>query len=653
MKRKIIHLSDEELRAALNNYVEDSGLKYAAMIDGEWGSGKTHFIKEYCAQKNGKLDNGKIKAIYISLYSLSSVNELRQGIYGAVAKQYVVGKKLVSDTIANLFSKTSKKLLDKSLVDMLFYGNELADYIFVLDDLERSSISINEVLGFINNLTETIGAKVIVVANEKEINFVDIHQNQELKYLVAALPNLSYRISQGNPSVLTLENRQKEPDSNKKILIEDTGNALSEKAERIFSDRKIYKLMREKTIGCIFYYLPSLEKTVSDIIADTLYELDEPRRGMVEKQSLAIMGSERYNNIRALKKALEFIRPFIKFYEEKRPEISSSSIIVEAVCKAAIHISIDHSKGILSNTWRDGLEYQQGHTLLWLTSSYTTFKFIEDFFLFGVFDEQRMLEVTDAFRESRMDLGENDPYTILSNESYTLPDPVISGMLGALHEELTQQKYPLGLLKSVLSTCCFFENIGFRKEAHVNENLLLAKSQIINSKEDISRYTFSGSSSISLEDNARKRFEHCENEMEAALKEQQQKLKERVLLGSFDSGTWGSQLTSLYFESFDGKAPDAEFLELISKLDLITLINVGTTKQFTVFNKLIYRCTSEDRGRLVTEAGKKAIEGITRILEGAELNERMKEYNKMYLLKSLAETVQKFDKELARGKADI
>ena len=51
------------------DYLENKNINYAIMIDGEWGSCKTYFIKNKVV---GKYEN----ALYVSLYGISSVDKL-------------------------------------------------------------------------------------------------------------------------------------------------------------------------------------------------------------------------------------------------------------------------------------------------------------------------------------------------------------------------------------------------------------------------------------------------------------------------------------------------------------------------------------------------------------------------------------------------
>lgn len=63
---------------------------YAVMIDGEWGCGKTHFIKECLCSELEKHEKEKAKnqkgykqkgIIYLSLYGVKSLEEVSKQIF--------------------------------------------------------------------------------------------------------------------------------------------------------------------------------------------------------------------------------------------------------------------------------------------------------------------------------------------------------------------------------------------------------------------------------------------------------------------------------------------------------------------------------------------------------------------------------------------
>lgn len=188
--------------AALKVYIEEKNSQYAIMIDGSWGCGKTYFVKNILKDKLG----GKVDIIYISLFNINTIEDLRASIdlnllniyatkksQAKAHKDYKIHKKdtFIYDStckamsIKNLISTALKgvsiassgnplmQLLPLSLDRMLNNSMEIdgilsnfSDVLLIFDDFERSHISKRELLGFFDNLTEHKNAKVLVVCNE-------------------------------------------------------------------------------------------------------------------------------------------------------------------------------------------------------------------------------------------------------------------------------------------------------------------------------------------------------------------------------------------------------------------------------------------------------------------------------------------------------
>jgi hypothetical protein len=49
----------DELKSVIEEYLRDSKAEYAVMIDGDWGSGKTYFLKHSLMTIIDSIDNGK------------------------------------------------------------------------------------------------------------------------------------------------------------------------------------------------------------------------------------------------------------------------------------------------------------------------------------------------------------------------------------------------------------------------------------------------------------------------------------------------------------------------------------------------------------------------------------------------------------------
>ena len=74
-----IKMTSEEIVDAVINYVCDENAKYAILIDGAWGSGKTYLYENYLVDA---IDSAEVRKkerkqnVYISLYGISSIDLL-------------------------------------------------------------------------------------------------------------------------------------------------------------------------------------------------------------------------------------------------------------------------------------------------------------------------------------------------------------------------------------------------------------------------------------------------------------------------------------------------------------------------------------------------------------------------------------------------
>lgn len=62
----------------IKKYLATEFTTYALLLDGEWGSGKTHFISNTLAEA---LSNTKFSIRYISLNGVSDLNEVKKKIF--------------------------------------------------------------------------------------------------------------------------------------------------------------------------------------------------------------------------------------------------------------------------------------------------------------------------------------------------------------------------------------------------------------------------------------------------------------------------------------------------------------------------------------------------------------------------------------------
>ena len=184
--------SNEHIHEFLEYYCDlPQSPEYAVMIKGEWGSGKTWFIRDYLKSKypsNGERFEKK-PYMYISLYGIRSFSEIGDEMFSQAHPLLsskgarIAGKVLKSIAKSALKFEIKDEKATSGSAEVNVDLNELignlstnTNMILVFDDIERCSIPINELLGYINQFVEHDGIKAILVANENEI-FVQDSRN--------------------------------------------------------------------------------------------------------------------------------------------------------------------------------------------------------------------------------------------------------------------------------------------------------------------------------------------------------------------------------------------------------------------------------------------------------------------------------------------
>lgn len=183
-----MNLTEQRLLNYVQNY---NASELALMINGVWGSGKTHFIQNVFPEK--VKDLGK-ELIYVSLNGVKSVEEVYTSI--CIEKYTIlknvseskVGRVSVSlvKTALGLFGKNNEKLqFNLSDIQSVSLNGliDLKDTVLVLDDFERLSPNAEfvEILGSVStNIISSSGVKVIYLCDETKIS-KDINKYNEVK----------------------------------------------------------------------------------------------------------------------------------------------------------------------------------------------------------------------------------------------------------------------------------------------------------------------------------------------------------------------------------------------------------------------------------------------------------------------------------------
>lgn len=182
---RTISLSNDHIKAYLDYYVALPGAPgYAVLINGTWGIGKTHVIGKLVEQ----LRSDKKAVNWVSLYGVQSADEIDLRLIATWTAQKVEqGESSPIEKIPilrKLFPKPQGKVMRGGgrlaaaavkyfNLGELLQASGLSSWgnpdLIVFDDLERGAMSAHELLGYINQFVEQEGRKVVIIANETEI----------------------------------------------------------------------------------------------------------------------------------------------------------------------------------------------------------------------------------------------------------------------------------------------------------------------------------------------------------------------------------------------------------------------------------------------------------------------------------------------------
>ncbi|WP_273912874.1 P-loop NTPase fold protein [Pseudomonas fontis] len=169
---------NQNIETNLKLYLAREKSDQAILLTGGWGCGKTHFIDNFIKRQSSE----KLKLIKVSLFGLSTLSEIEDRMLGAFhpvmdskALKLLGGsvKKVAALVKLDVLGDSSPDVSLSASADKLNIFNLLisgrTDFALILDDLERTEIDIQKLLGYINHIVETCKIKTILIANEVEL----------------------------------------------------------------------------------------------------------------------------------------------------------------------------------------------------------------------------------------------------------------------------------------------------------------------------------------------------------------------------------------------------------------------------------------------------------------------------------------------------
>ena len=213
---------------------------FAVLLQGKWGCGKTWFIKQFI-EKYPKSDE-QTKFIYITLYGVTSVSEIEDQIFQQLHPILSSKAMALSGKILKGIARASLKIdfdgdnkSDGSLnaqlpeINLPDYLRNTSKSILVIDDLERCVIPLNALLGYINSFVEHQDLKVIIIANEEELECVesDIESKNKLyRKIKEKLIGKTFQVEHDIEQAYVYFVSQVEQDNAKKFLTDNKGKII-------------------------------------------------------------------------------------------------------------------------------------------------------------------------------------------------------------------------------------------------------------------------------------------------------------------------------------------------------------------------------------------------------------------------------------------
>lgn len=569
----MIYLNNEELLENIEDYI-DRDSKYAILIDGEWGCGKTNFIENKLLPK---LKDLKKSHVYTTLYGITQKKEIDQKIVeqrleecskiGGILKFAYKNTYAISELIKLNFKDEAIKELfkDDSIKNVIDKFSVADGTILIFDDLERCTLSFNELLGYINDYVEHKNCKVIIVANQKEIAKSKRLENMELKYLVAKPVNCIYNSkNEKNPEISKYD--------------------LDNKVKEIFEDDLEYKQIREKVIGRTFYYKPNLKEILKEIVCSSKIE-DTNKEFILEnsKDIIRILEYYRHSNIRTLKFSIELMEKIFSVLDKMN--IKEEQKIIFQDCKYnillyTIYASILEKIGLKRKKWNFNLEY----TLFTILKKENVmgFKFIDEFIDTGVIDENKTIEIISVFLKE-MELKEIDLENPLNKLviMWELDDDEVLKELNRLVEYLKNKKYEVAIYPKIIEILVKVKYIGF-KDKIIEDIIAQLEKNIKSEKNNVSFNEFGIGFDTDEEIKEYKEIiNHLKNIAHISYTEQKEEIIDKIS----SEKDWGVNISQYYLENKEDRYFDQCFLKLFDIDKLITNIIESDSKNINYFRR--------------------------------------------------------------------
>lgn len=503
MRNKQHILADDEIVNVLINYVDESIYDYAVMIDGEWGCGKTYFIKKRLYTELEKHEKEKAQnqegykpkgIIYLSLYGVKSLEEVSKQILmesyfvksgnakGIIRKGTEITGKMLPVLFDIIKTKTGLELEAENVSNAAGGFFSVKDSILIFDDLERCNCPVNEVLGYINTYVEHEGMKVIIIANQKEIGKNAYLTNQELKYLVAANENINFDENIERKSNFFTQSNEEEKIKENSVAI----STIKDRINKLFGQDVQYEKVKEKLVGVTIYYYPVLQDVFTKLIRSK--EIDDRLQSLLlEKLSFYedYMVKEEHPNLRTFQFYLSKVREL--YNEISKLDGVGQEPFLKYIIQYSFKVCVCYKNDTLEQTWEGNEEY--GFKAIGKTDIFgneLAFRFVDEFVTKSILEEEKIKRMLEVYEDEYIKKREEEVDVLRDLESgwYVSDDNTVAEKIKRIIEALNQDKYEIKEYPRIIGLFIELEYAGFSNKI-VSDMLIAMKNSVNNLKKRV------------------------------------------------------------------------------------------------------------------------------------------------------------------------
>lgn len=155
-------ITNRHVTEFLTYYVGLKDPRYAVLLDGPWGIGKTYLINSFLQTHFPD----PYDYVYVSLYGLKSADEIDMALLHSMHPWTGTKTAKILSRVAGAACQAFRVNPNLNATDV--FSRPIAK-IYVFDDLERCEMPLNASMGYLNSLVEHDGCRVVIVANSSEI----------------------------------------------------------------------------------------------------------------------------------------------------------------------------------------------------------------------------------------------------------------------------------------------------------------------------------------------------------------------------------------------------------------------------------------------------------------------------------------------------